>query len=84
VTDPDTFLCEVFDAAPADVHAAAEKAYGFVKKLAGKPTWSDYVNLLATSGAPCSLKDFADRLRGLKHEDEDEAALPPDDLSGGP
>lgn len=84
VTDPDTLLCEIFDAAPADVHAVVEKAYGFVRKLGGKPNWLDYMNLLATSGAPCSLKDFADRLRRSKHEDDDETALPPDDVSAGP
>jgi hypothetical protein len=47
----------VFDGNPALVHAAAEKAYGFVRKNGGKPSWPDYLDILATRGAPSSLKE---------------------------
>lgn len=69
VETPDHLLCRLFDDNPALVHAAAEKAYGFVRKNGGKPSWSDYLDILATRGAPASLKEFAKKLRTFIPED---------------
>ena len=69
VETPDHLLCRVFDGNPTLVHAAAEKAYGFVRKNGGKPSWPDYLDILATRGAPSSLKEFAKRLRAFIPED---------------
>jgi len=69
VETPDRLLCRVFDDSPALVHAVAEKAYGFVKKNGGKPSWADYLDILASRGAPSSLKEFAKRLRTFIPED---------------
>ena len=60
--DPDTFLCRQFDADAEVVFAGTEKAFGFLKRPDGRPTWSEYVELL---GSRYSLSEFAERLRSL-------------------
>ena len=59
VDNPDRILCEIFDVNPAVVHAAAQKAYGYVRKKDGRPSWSEYLDIMGAKNAPCSLKYFA-------------------------
>ena len=66
VVDPDTFLCAIFDREPIDTLAASKKAYGFLKKTDGHPTWSEYLDALKRD----RLVQFAERLRQRKPIDE--------------
>ena len=65
VQTPDAFLCVVFDALPELTHAAVGKAYGYVRKSAGRPTWAEYLDRLAAGGVPSSLRFFAEKLRAF-------------------
>jgi hypothetical protein len=69
VTDPDTFLCECFDADPEYVHAATVKAYGFARGKTSQTTWAEYVDRIGSVGSPNCLRAFADRLRKLVWDD---------------
>lgn len=62
VADPDGFLCAVFDREPLATSAAAQKAYGFLKKKGGHPTWAEFLDSLQRE----KLVGFAARLR--QHE----------------
>jgi hypothetical protein len=60
LTDPDTFLCRLFDLDQDVVVAATQRAFGFLRRPSGRPTWDGYLELL---GTPNHLKRFASRLR---------------------
>jgi len=56
LTQPDEFLVKLFQGAPDRVHASVEKAYGFVaqghrRRDQSVPSWSDYLDVLATREA---------------------------------
>jgi hypothetical protein len=57
--DPDFFLCEILDREPIDTFAATIRAYSFLKKQDGHPTWAEYLEVLERNGLPA----YADRLR---------------------
>lgn len=65
VQTPDAFLCALFDAHPQLTHAAIGKAYGHVRKSAGRPTWTEYLDRLASRGAPSSLRSLSEKLRAF-------------------
>lgn len=65
--NPDTFLCRLFDADPEVVFAGTQRAFGFLKRPGGHPTWDEYVDLLGNNNG---LKGFAERLRTFGMRDE--------------
>jgi hypothetical protein len=71
ISDPDTFLCRLFDADPEVVFAGTQRAFGFLRRPQGHPTWKEYLDLLDHNN---QLKKFADRLRSLGFGD-----VPPED-----
>jgi hypothetical protein len=71
ISDPDTFLCRLFDADPEVVFAGTQRAFGFLRRPQGHPTWKEYLDLLDHNN---HLKEFADRLRSLGFGDD-----PPED-----
>lgn len=73
ISDPDTFLCRLFDADPEVVFASTQRAFGFLRRPQGHPTWKEYLDLLDHNN---HLKKFADRLRSFGFEDD-----PPEDDS---
>jgi hypothetical protein len=86
VSDPDEFLCEVYDANAELAFAATVKSYDYVTKRDGKPTWNDYLDMIETSGKPTSLRSFARKLKGRDFSDLLPASPPTppnDDLSDG-
>jgi hypothetical protein len=44
LSDPDAFLCRIFDREPEDVSAASERAHSFVRRHDGHPTWPEYID----------------------------------------
>jgi hypothetical protein len=63
VSNPDEFLCEIYDADPELAFAATIKSYGYVKKRDGRPSWNDYLEMIETSCSPNSLRLFAQKLK---------------------
>lgn len=76
LADPDSFLCRQYDADPEVVFAATERAFGFLKRPAGHPTWDEYLDLL---GGKNGLSGFAERLRSFGMRDNPSE---PDDGNG--
>jgi hypothetical protein len=73
ISDPDTFLCRLFDADPEVVFAGTQRAFGFLRRPLGHPTWKEYLDILGHNN---HLKKFADRLRSCGFGDD-----PPEDDS---
>jgi len=71
LTDPDSFLCRLFDDDPELVFGATQTAFGFLRRPAGRPTWEEYLDLL---GDKNNLDRFAMRLRTYGRRDEPRAA----------
>ncbi len=67
LADPDAFLCRLFDTEPEVVFAATERAFGFLKRPGGHPTWDEYLDLLGSNN---HLSGFAERLRRFGRRDE--------------
>lgn len=67
LTDPDGFLCRLFDDDPELVFGATQTAFGFLRRPAGRPTWDEYLDLL---GDQNHLDRFAMRLRTYGRRDE--------------
>ena len=59
VSDPDAFLCRTFEREPVDTFAATAKAFSFLKRPDGRPSWADYLDILARD----RLEDFAALLK---------------------
>ena len=49
------------------VFAGTQRAFGFLKRPGGHPTWNEYLDLLGNNN---SLKGFAERLRTFGMRDE--------------
>jgi hypothetical protein len=71
VKDPDAFLCLVFDRDPIDTLEAVARAYGFLKRPAGRPTWAEYLDALERE----RLAGFVERLRLREPEEGAEEIL---------
>jgi hypothetical protein len=67
LADPDAFLCRLFDNEPEFVFGATQTAFGFLKRKSGRPTWNEYLDLLADKN---HLDRFAMRLRKFDFTDE--------------
>jgi hypothetical protein len=57
--DPDDFLCRTFDRDPDGTLAATARSYTFLKQIDGRPTWSEYVDMIERD----RLVGFASRQR---------------------
>jgi hypothetical protein len=71
ISDPDTFLCRLFDADPEGVFAGTQRAFGFLRRPLGHPTWEEYLAILGQNN---HLQKFAERLRSCGFGDD-----PPED-----
>ena len=65
LTDPDAFLCRLFDADAALVVAATRRAFGFLRRPEGRPSWVEYLDLLGTKN---QLKRFSECVRTFSFE----------------
>jgi len=76
--DPDGFLSDLFARKGATVHGAVVRSHDFVRSGYAKrgrvpPTWDEYLDILATRGAPNALPRFAAALRTWRSEDSETA-----------
>jgi hypothetical protein len=71
LTDPDTFLCQLFDIDQEIVLAGTQRAFGFLRRPQGHPTWDQYLDILDHNN---HLKKFSAKLRAFGLGDE-----PPED-----
>jgi hypothetical protein len=65
LTNPDWFLCRLFDSDADIVIAATQRAFGFLRRPNGRPNWDEYLDL---HGLNNHLSKFASRLQNVRLE----------------